>query len=54
MRLWLRWPLPLVQRPWQHQTIKDRLRPLGVPKYQAGAFSDRLIGGNFLVIVDGS
>jgi hypothetical protein len=34
--------------------LKAGLRSLGVPEDQAGAFSDRLIGGDFLVIVDGS
>lgn len=34
--------------------LKDQLRSLGVPQDQAGAFSDRLLGADFMVIVDGS
>ncbi|WP_317038273.1 hypothetical protein [Nodosilinea sp. E11] len=34
--------------------LKDGLRSLGVPQERAGAFSDRLIGEDFMVIVDGS
>jgi uncharacterized protein YcfJ len=34
--------------------LKDRLQSLGVPQAKAGAFSDRLVNVDFMVVVDGS
>jgi len=34
--------------------LKDRLQSLGVPQAKAGAFSDRLVNADFMVVVDGS